>query len=383
MKLLIVHRLIASFGGAHKYLIGLIKLLRGSGWEITLLINRNPDLEALLTTIRELDVTVVEVNFDDLGPEDGASRLDKLITEMQPDVIDFQAASKSVRKTALHCPALERTNAVKLFSMHLPITTDQSDSHGIKRMIPMTREYRAIKQRIEFLNLFDTGMSVSAYHAGKIEKLIRLPPGFFTILPNGVDIELFRPRSPRSDDPRKLRIAACGGLTGQKRFDLLISAASILEKAFPNFEVCIAGEGRDRAKLEAQISALGLNGKVHLVGHVSDVAEFLRTVDIYVLCSDAEGFPYAALEAMASGLPSVVTSAGDLPQMIRNEQEGLVVRCGDADELARSIIRLAEDPKLRVSMGNNARVRAVGQYNSQVTWANVMDFYAHLEKSVQ
>tara|TARA_R110002096_G_scaffold43479_23_gene117434 strand:- start:7157 stop:8305 length:1149 start_codon:yes stop_codon:yes gene_type:complete len=378
MKILIVHRLLGRFGGAHKYLLGLIEVLRQNKWEVALAINECPDLVDLLETASDLGAKIVVSDFDNLPSERSSDELGYLIDELQPNLIDFQAASKCIRSAALGCRALRSSSAVKLFSMHLPIVTDHSNLHRNRRLIPWTEENKSLKERTEFLSLFDTGMSVSNYHAGVITKLLNLPSRFFTFLPNGVDIIRFSPKETRLESQDMPRIVACGGLTKQKRFDLLIDAGALLRDRGTSFEIVIAGEGADRPELENQIRSLNLGECVTLAGHIDDVASFLRSGDIYVLCSDTEGFPFATLEAMSCGLPSVVTNPGDLPLVVREGFEGRVVNCGDTLALSDSILELVENPELRRTMGESARRRVLEMYDSRVTWRDTLEFYEDL-----
>ncbi|NHN36720.1 glycosyltransferase family 4 protein [Pseudomaricurvus alcaniphilus] len=377
MKILIVHRLIAAFGGAHKYLTGLIDRLAASGWDIHLAINPNPDIGELVQAQANKGVQIHPIDYDRLGSAELGQVMDQLIQDISPDVIDFEAAAKSLRQLALNSNRFKDTTAHKLFTMHLPIVTDRSSLRSWKRHIPLSHARTGIHERKAFLKLFDSGLSVSQYHANDINSLVGISQKFFTVIPNGVDIEEFHPPTIRQKDKNsQIKIISCGGLTKQKRFDLLILAAIQMKQL--NFQIEIAGEGVERDKLTQQIKQLELSDKVFLKGHIRDIPSFLRTGDIYVVCSDSEGLPYAALEAMATGLPMVVTRVGELPYMIRQGIEGLVVNCNDPQELSLALLELVNSAHKRKTMGDACLVRARQDFNAAINWSRVDDKYRDL-----
>ncbi|MBR9910203.1 MAG: glycosyltransferase family 4 protein [Gammaproteobacteria bacterium] len=372
MKILIVHRLIAAFGGAHKYLTGLIDRLAASGWDIHLAINPNPDIGELVQAQANKGVQIHPIDYDRLSSAELGQVMDQLIQDISPDVIDFEAAAKSLRQLALNSALIKTTKAHKLFTMHLPVVTDQSSLRSWKRHIPGSHAWKGIQERKEFLELFDSGLSVSHFHALDIMRLIGLSQEFFTVIPNGVDTDQFSPRSADlANKNLPLKILACGGLTKQKRFDLLVSAAGWLQNQKQEFRIEIAGEGVDRTKLEQQIKAANLETKVTLKGHVTDISTFLRSGDIYVMCSDTEGLPYAALEAMATGLPMVVTRAGEMPFMVRHGLDGYVVECDDAISLAKTLSELLQSSSQRESMGKSSRERTLREFNAATNWKRI------------
>lgn len=380
MRILIVHRLIAAFGGAHKYLVGLAERLTADGWEIHIAINPNPDIEPLLSRLVGIGIQIHPVDFDHDSPKALGDSFDKLINKLDPDVIDFETGAKSIRQLALNSSMFAATNAHKVFTMHLPIITDQSDLRGWKRHVPGSDAWQGIRERRKFLSLFDSGLSVSRFHSLDIARLIRLTRDFYTVIPNGVDTNEFHPAPPSHNQTLfPTKIVACGGLTSQKRFDLLISVGSILKEKNFSFRIEIAGEGIERAALERQIKRRNLADCVVLKGHVQDIPSFLRSGDIFVMCSDSEGLPYAALEAMSTGLPMVVTDAGELPHMIRDRKEGFVVNCGKVSGLVKSLSTLIEKPELRMQMGINSRARALQDFNASNNWQLVEKYYRGLK----
>jgi glycosyltransferase involved in cell wall biosynthesis len=125
-------------------------------------------------------------------------------------------------------------------------------------------------------------------------------------------------------------VLAVGRLSREKGHADLLEAVSILCRSgdHPDFRVVIAGEGPERANLEAQRSALGLGSIVLLAGHQADVRPFYALADIMALPSHSEGSPNVLLEALSAGLPVAATDAGGILEIAVDGQSALISRTG-------------------------------------------------------
>ncbi|MCW5623691.1 MAG: glycosyltransferase family 4 protein, partial [Burkholderiales bacterium] len=109
---------------------------------------------------------------------------------------------------------------------------------------------------------------------------------------------------------------------------------------------------------------LGIENRVDFVGPISGPTKtaFLATADVFALPSHAEGLPMSLLEAMASGLPVIVTTVGAIPSVVRDQVDGLLVAPGDIDAIAAAMTRLAAAPEMRARMGTSARERCIAGF---------------------
>lgn len=127
-----------------------------------------------------------------------------------------------------------------------------------------------------------------------------------------------------------------------------------------------AGEGEQRAELEAAISAAGLNGRIHLLGQRWDVERWYDAADIFVLPSDLEGMPLAIMEAMAKGLPVVATAVSGIPEELGETGQLLPAANRDLPGLVRQLVRTvhtwATQPALRRSVGQACQARAQAMF---------------------
>ncbi|WP_419786699.1 glycosyltransferase family 4 protein [Pseudodesulfovibrio sp.] len=151
-------------------------------------------------------------------------------------------------------------------------------------------------------------------------------------------------------------VVALGRLDEIKGFDVLVKLFATLAADYPEWDLCIYGEGPERARLERLVAEHGLEGRVFLPGWVEDPQRHLSQGDLFTLTSRTEGFPNALCEAMACGLPAVVFDCPSGPaDIIRPGVDGRLVPPGDVERFARELAELMEDADERQHMGARAR----------------------------
>ena len=190
------------------------------------------------------------------------------------------------------------------------------------------------------------------------------PPRKTLTIHNGVDLASFRPLTPEPAGPSRssagdpMHIVCIARLSWVKRHDLLLDALALVATTGFPWHCTIVGGGPLEAELKARAESLGLSSVVDFAGHVDDVRPYLEQADLAVLSSEKEGLPLSLVEAMAFGVPSVVTDVGGNREIVLHEQTGLVVEFGSAEKLAAAITHLLGHPDERRRMGDEARKRA-------------------------
>jgi glycosyltransferase involved in cell wall biosynthesis len=165
-------------------------------------------------------------------------------------------------------------------------------------------------------------------------------------------------------------LAVCTArLSVEKGIDVLLSAMREVIKAYPACKCVVIGDGPLRDKLMDQVRSMGLGSHVFLEGFKADVGGYLAAADAFVLASYVEGLPYSVLEAMASGLPCVVTNVGGNGEAVINNVTGLVVNPGSVDELARAIVYLLLHPKERAEMAKASQARVCNEFDIEAKMA--------------
>jgi glycosyltransferase involved in cell wall biosynthesis len=164
----------------------------------------------------------------------------------------------------------------------------------------------------------------------------------------------------REDGP--VKIVTAGRLHSKKGFDVLIRAVGKLRAWDIDVTCEIAGEGDERAGLQALIQELDLDPCVKLVGWKDDVAGFLATGDLFAFPSRQEGFPLTLLEAMAVGLPVVATEIDGPVEILKEGITGRLVPDEDPDRLAEALGELISDRPAARRLGAAARALVLRDY---------------------
>lgn len=131
-------------------------------------------------------------------------------------------------------------------------------------------------------------------------------------------------------------------LTGEKDHRTLIRAAHYARAKRPDLHWVIAGEGKLRESLVAEIQRLGLGDRVHLIGHVDRVDALIAAADVFVLSSKSEGLGSVILNALALGRPVVATSAGGIPEILPLD---VLVPVEAAEALAQKVVQMLDHPQ--------------------------------------
>lgn len=160
-----------------------------------------------------------------------------------------------------------------------------------------------------------------------------------------------------------LTIVCAARLSFVKRLDLLLDALHLLGQSHTNWRCLILGTGPLRDELIAQARHLSLLDRVSFVGQVPDVKPYLTQADLFVLSSEKEGLPLALLEAMAAGVPAVVTDVGGTGEVVVHGKNGLLVKSGSVEELERAMAYLLVHHEERCRMGKAAARHMQDHFN--------------------
>jgi glycosyltransferase involved in cell wall biosynthesis len=118
--------------------------------------------------------------------------------------------------------------------------------------------------------------------------------------------------------------------------------------------------------------------KIIFAGQHKDIAALLPLIDIGVSTSDSEGFSNAILEYMVTGIPTVATDAGGNSELIDHNRDGYLQPAGEPQLIAKSILKLINNKKLRITLGNNAKEKAHQKFSLENMIKNIEDYYTSL-----
>lgn len=200
-------------------------------------------------------------------------------------------------------------------------------------------------------------------------------PELIHVIHNGVDPE---PMEKFFADKPPKKIGTLARLAQQKNLPFLIDAFAGLVQTFPELTLEIAGEGHERANLEALIHENSLGEKASLSGFSDDPHGFLRTLDLFVLTSHYEGLPFSALEALGAGVPVLLP---DLPELISAFDEfprhAFYARDNKKDFSAK-VAALLSDPEKRRQIVEKGQNLIQQTYNAKIMTTQVASIYRNI-----
>jgi glycosyltransferase involved in cell wall biosynthesis len=199
-----------------------------------------------------------------------------------------------------------------------------------------------------------------------------VPARRIAVVPNGLDLERFPPRTQR-EPLRRLVIVA--NLRPGKGHDTLIDAMPLVLARFPDARLAIVGEGSERARLEALVSNRRLAGAVTFEGHCDNIPLRLADADLFVLPSESEAFPNAVLVAMAAGVPVVATAVGGIVEAVAEGETGLLVSPQNPRALADAVCRLMADHPLAQAFAARGRALVKARFGFDRMVSSIEQIY--------
>jgi glycosyltransferase involved in cell wall biosynthesis len=207
------------------------------------------------------------------------------------------------------------------------------------------------------------------------------------VIRNGIRADRFTPNTPpmRAGAKAALGLAPDSYLLGmtamlrrEKNHVQLVEAVARLRARGLPAEALIVGEGPTREEIQARASALGVALQIHITGLQAQVAPFLAAMDVGVLTSTSvETLSLSALEAMATGLPMVMSDTGGASEIVESGRDGFLFPVGDTDALVARLIQCA-DPEVRAALGAAALAKVHGHF----TYDRMAGAYADLFRAV-
>lgn len=225
--------------------------------------------------------------------------------------------------------------------------------------------------------------------ATKNEIAIRFPEfsSKLKVIPMGVDTRFFVPKNIKSKYKQysnKKIILFVGRLNEQKGIQYLIKSIPIVKKEFSNAQLLIIGEGDYKAEMKKLAISLGISNSVEFLGgmHHSRIVDYYNLADVLVLPSitskiGVEGQGLVLLEAMACGTCVIGTPTGGIKSIIKNNENGLLVREKDESNLARNIIKVLFDDKLKQKLSKNGIKFVREKYSWYMVTKKFNELYNH------
>ena len=247
---------------------------------------------------------------------------------------------------------------------------------------------RRLANRWVFSRFADEVNAVASFSARALHERDGFPLPI-DVIENGIDVLAYDPAVDKHKakasvglDPRRRHVACIARFHPVKDHATLLRAFADVCSTVHDVDLLLAGDGQLRADLERLASELGITHRVHFLGVRRDVPDLLRAADVFALTSVSEGASITVLEAMASGVPCVVTDVGGNPELVRQGRDGLLVPRGDHRAAATALLQLLRDPALTARLGASARERALETFQLNRTIERYRERYVEGHRRV-
>ena len=295
------------------------------------------------------------------------------LREFGADVFITQVTDEPSWQSIQLASALIQSRAVDVIQSHLPNAHVLAALAGrlTGRPVLATVHGRAMTTLdIEVQRLAGTHLAVVCRQSFFQALGVGIDPRLVHFVPNGVDVERFRPQHSRNGalrtrfaiDTDAPLVGFIGRLSAEKGPDLFLRAALSIRAQCPRAHFVLVGEGAMLKQLQVFVSRFGIADAVHFAGSQDDMPAVFNELDVVVSSSLSEAMPLAVMEAMASGVPVVACKVGGIPDLIEHGVTGWLAPESDYDELATRVVDLLHDDALRAAVGKAARARAVGRF---------------------
>ncbi len=256
-----------------------------------------------------------------------------------------------------------------------------------KSMLRFNYLLRSYEKKL--MNRSDALIAVSKYTVNELTELYGIDEKKIHVIYNGVDIQRFKPRPDRAELRRefgleedKKIVLFVGRLYHRKGLEILLRSIPPLLQEFSDVKFVISGTGfkEKEESLRNLAKELDIEDHVTFLGYVPDekLPSLYSASDIFVLPAIYENFPFAILEAQATGLPVISTKVGGIPEFLVDNENGFVIDPRDSTQLTQRVLTLLQDPKLAKDMGNRGRKLIEEKFAWRLITSQVIDLYHKL-----
>jgi glycosyltransferase involved in cell wall biosynthesis len=230
---------------------------------------------------------------------------------------------------------------------------------------------------------------VSKYTVNELTELYGINEEKIHVIYNGVDVEKFKPRTNRTELRREFGLEEeqkivlfVGRLYHRKGLEILLHSIPPILQEFRDVKFAISGTGfkKKEESLRKLANKLKIEDSVSFLGYVPDekLPYLYSASDIFVLPAIYENFPFAILEAQATGLPVISTKVGGIPEFLADNKNGFLIAPREPTQLTQRILTLLQDPKLAEEMGNRGRKLIEEKFSWHLITSQVIDLYHKL-----
>ena len=349
----------ADFGGAEESTRLLIQHFKSSKYKIEVCFLHSPG--PMVDRFEKSGIQVTVINMKHGLDIFGAIRFQKYIKKNNFDIVHIQLPNILTMAISYLC------------APHLICHIHMGRAGNIKglKKILLKFLFRKMNKLIAVCRVTEK-IVMSTYN---------IPQNKICTVHNGIALDFFNIKTDKKEYLKSLNIdynnqiliGFAGRLIPLKQCDKIIQLLSKITNK-NNFLLLVAGDGPQMNDLKELTTKLNLNDNIVFLGTRNDINKFFSIVDIFVLPSQVEAFPCVVQEAMASKLPVVAFNVGGVSEIVRDEQDGFLIKPDDFKSFQQKLMFLMENKDIREKMGKSASQRAQ-EFSMQKTVKKISDIY--------
>lgn len=374
----------AEWGGAQRYLYDLITSSEAKNWDISVAVGQSGNTD-LIKKLEQKNIKIHQLKhlvrpispFHDLL---AILELKKLYKQLRPDIIHLNSTKAGILGSLAGGYKLKAKSYKLIYTVHGWVFNEPLNPIKNKLYYWLEKFTARFKDKIICVSEYDRQMALNKKITAK-NKLITINNGIEVDSIKFLSKEEARKKllnSPQ-DSPEMTIVGTVANFYATKGLKYLIESFNLLVNNYKlpaiSYKLIIIGDGDRRSELENLIANYNLKNHILLVGKKENAVQYLKAYDIYVCSSVKEGFPYSILEAMIAELPIISTGVGGIPEIIKHEKNGLLIKPKNHGELAGQIKHLMDNPELAKQLGRQAKSDVSEKFSQQDTFQKTFHHY--------
>ncbi len=361
MKKILFYTDTPQIGGAELQMFLLAKFLDKEKFTPIIALSNYPQLDKLAENFEKENIKVIRLNVKHKHDPRHYTQLIKILKIEKIDLLHLHVWNPASCRYAFF--AASNTKTPTIITEHDPFK------------LPILKNFFkkiALKKANKIIAISHNNQRI-------LKKLYPKQAYKISVIHNGIDLTWWQSQLIRftDDDKRQIKtekfhakentliITTIAELHERKGIQYLIKAIPPLTAKFPNIKLIIIGEGKERSNLEKLIKKLKMERNIQLLGRQGEIPKLLKSSDIFALPSRREGFGLVNLEAMMIPLPIVATKVGGIPEIVIDQETGIIVGPENENALTKALKTLIEKPKLREKYAQAGLMRLQENFTAQ------------------
>lgn len=354
-------------GGAENHLVELIRGQVAAGWSVKVAYLKPFGERYWRQALEDIGVQTVDLGLTRYGQPGPALRLRRMLRSTKPDIVHahMPPAELYARAALTGLPSL------------LLVTSKHNDEpfHRGPLAVALERWCAARASRVIAIS-----SAVSRYFSGRWTSRLA---GKITTIRYGLDsgpyetvttAEIAALRASWKVKPDEILVGTVARFTAQKALDVMLRGFAVAASSEKSLKLVFVGQGELEADIKKLAVELGVADRVIFAGFRTDIPVVMRSLDLFALTSDFEGFGLVLLEAMAASKPILATAVSAIPEVVKDGETGILVPKQDHEAFARALSGLMEADRRR-TLGSAGASRLREMFSLDVMVRRTLDVY--------